>query len=625
MDGYISGDGHVTQASLTVGAGSVSEELIDRLITLLARFKIFATKSSSMPKLRKFKSVHRHYNLYIPAKFSHVFANTFTLTIGYKQALLNKCKLVNCDATCRKTEFADVVLDRVKTIHDTLPKGGKMYDVTVEKTRNFMTKTCLCQKDTFHLSGVAAKSGMTRGVPRLKELLKVTQNPKATSLTIYMRPDLRKSKEAARHLAQELEFTTLRDLVTVSRIYYDPRDSSTLISDDQEWLNYFAMFEQAASAETVATTKPKKKTKATAAAATATTAATSAVATTTVVAQSPWILRLEMNREKMFNKNITMEHIAFMLRDLGPSVHIVYTDHNSSQMIFRIRLKFETPLAPTPLDGLTTIKHLQNKILTQTLIRGLPGLRSVSFRPLKNEIYEKNPANDNKYESVDQFVLDTIGTNFMDVLIHPDVDGLKLVSNHIHDINDNLGIEAARQILFREIFGLFEQAAPVNYRHVALLCDAMCNRGRLMSADRYGVNKKKIGPLAKASFEQTEDIVLRAALFGEMDPMTGISANIMTGQPIRGGTSFTQILLDEVALAELVKNAPHPKVIVERAPVLTQDQVDKLVDADEAEDAADGCSTADLRIPIAMPPQQQMVAGASGMVDLPDMDIQIVG
>jgi hypothetical protein len=38
-----------------------------------------------------------------------------------------------------------------------------------------------------------------------------------------------------------------------------------------------------------------------------------------------------------------------------------------------------------------------------------------------------------------------------------------------------------------------------------------------------------------------------------MDPVTGVSANIMTGQPIRAGTGFTQILLDEQALPELMK------------------------------------------------------------------------
>ena len=429
--------------------------------------------------------------------------------------------------------------------------------------------------NTFHLSGVAAKSGMTRGVPRLKELLKATQNPKATSLTIYLRPDLRGSKEEARRLAQELEFTMLRDLVTVSRIYYDPRDSATLVTEDAEWLSFYSAFEQSAPEEST----------------------------------SPWIIRMELDREKMFNKNITMDDISFVLRR-AMKVNLTYTDHNASQMIFRIRLMESDTSAA--LDDLTLVKHTQNKLLTQTLVRGLPGLRSVTFRKTSDEFYTKNPANDNKYEPDDQFVLDTFGTNFLDTMIHPDVDGLRLVSNHVHDMYENLGIEAARAILFREIFGLFEQAAPVNYRHVAILCDAMCNRGRLMSADRYGVNKKKTGPLAKASFEQSEDIMLRAALFGEMDPVTGVSANIMTGQPIRGGTSFTQVLLDESALLDFVTTAPPSRKAISRAPGFVQEQ--ETVEPP-------GCRQVDLRISAALPPMEPHVKSD---VELPDLEITLV-
>jgi hypothetical protein len=41
---------------------------------------------------------------------------------------------------------------------------------------------------------------------------------------------------------------------------------------------------------------------------------------------------------------------------------------------------------------------------------------------------------------------------------------------------------------------------------------------------------------------------LKAALFGEVDPVTGVSANIMMGQPIRGGTAFSQVLMDDQML-----------------------------------------------------------------------------
>jgi hypothetical protein len=52
---------------------------------------------------------------------------------------------------------------------------------------------------------------------------------------------------------------------------------------------------------------------------------------------------------------------------------------------------------------------------------------------------------------------------------------------------------------------------------------------------------------------------LKAAVFGEIDPVTGVSANIMAGQPIRGGTAFSDILLDEVAVLRLQKDLPPAK------------------------------------------------------------------
>ena len=43
-------------------------------------------------------------------------------------------------------------------------------------------------------------NNVTRGVPRLNELLKVTKNPKAVSLTIQMKEQFKSSKDKAREL-----------------------------------------------------------------------------------------------------------------------------------------------------------------------------------------------------------------------------------------------------------------------------------------------------------------------------------------------------------------------------------------------------------------------------------------
>jgi hypothetical protein len=108
----------------------------------------------------------------------------------------------------------------------------------------------------------------------------------------------------------------------------------------------------------------------------------------------------------------------------------------------------------------------------------------------------------------------------------------------------------------------------------------MTRPGKFVSMDRYGINKLDIGPLAKASFEETEKILLKASVFGEVDPVVGVSANILTGQPIRGGTNFTQILLDEQALPRLLQGLPPMPSIDEEDDGLDTYELEKELEDD---------------------------------------------
>jgi DNA-directed RNA polymerase II subunit RPB1 len=183
---------------------------------------------------------------------------------------------------------------------------------------------------------------------------------------------------------------------------------------------------------------------------------------------------------------------------------------------------------------------------------------------------------------------------------HPAVDGRKLLSTHVWDIYENLGIEATRQVLLNEISELFEEAG-VNFRHLGLLCDVMTRAGRLMSVDRYGINKNDIGPLAKASFEETEKILLKAALFSEVDPITGVSANIMTGQPIRGGTAFSQIMLDEAAMLRVQKGLPQ-SVVENEENELTEEEINAMLHKGESNEL---CNDTALRANMIVPNVEQ--------------------
>ena len=66
----------------------------------------------------------------------------------------------------------------------------------------------------------------------------------------------------------------------------------------------------------------------------------------------------------------------------------------------------------------------------------------------------------------------------------------------------------------------------------------------MISVFRHGINNDNIGPIAKASFEETPEMFLKAARHAELDPMRGVSANVMCGQQGYFGTSSFQVLAD---------------------------------------------------------------------------------
>jgi DNA-directed RNA polymerase beta' subunit len=592
IDGYFSGDGCV-QKDKSITTSSVSQDLIHRLSTLLGRFGIFTTHSSYMPNIGKFDSVSTQYSMRIPQKYAQIFAALFPLTIAKKQERLETIKLRTETTWSKYTEFKNVILDKVKTIKEVVPLGDRVYDVTVEKTRNFTALNQLCLKDTFHLAGVAAKSNMTRGVPRLKELMTATKNPKAVELTIPLRRDLRNKKEEARRVAQQLEFTLLQDLVTTARIYFDPKDEETLVEADQEWMAYQRAFEQDhEDAE----------------------------------GRSPWLLRIELDRDRMFAKNITMDDIAFILKSAkaaggySAGMHMLYTDYNANQLVFRLRLPKvgEAKKSDTKgqLDDLETLKVAQNKILANTAVRGIAGLRSVNYQ--KNT--DRFEFEGDRYKRVEQYILTTDGSNFLEVLTNPDVDPTQIVSSSVHDMLEHLGIEATRATLFKEITSLFaESGTNVNYRHVCVLVDRMCHKGRLMSVDRYGINKNDIGPLAKMSFEQTEDIALRAAQFGERDPVQGISAKVMLGAPIRAGTAFSELMFDEQAAIKLAQSTPDQKVKKIHAQIITADDMNAVVLGADQDRGVCGDIVDGMRNNITLPP-----ARLTAVAEEPDAEVDLL-
>jgi len=130
----------------------------------------------------------------------------------------------------------------------------------------------------------------------------------------------------------------------------------------------------------------------------------------------------------------------------------------------------------------------------------------------------------------ERWIVETDGVDLPRVFSIEGVDATRTTSNHIIEILQTLGIEAARNSLIKElrmILGTYD--IYVNYRHLSTLVDVMTQRGIFTSITRHGINRVNSGPLRKCSFEETAEILLEAAFYGEHDTLTGITENIIFG------------------------------------------------------------------------------------------------
>jgi DNA-directed RNA polymerase beta' subunit len=381
--------------------------------------------------------------------------------------------------------------------------------------------------NTFHLAGVASKSNVTRGVPRIEEILRLTKNPKNPSLTVFLKPIDETERDRATQYANMLEHTKLIDVTKSVQICFDPNDRATTIIEDRLLLEQYYEFED------IVIDCMEQDQDATG-------------------QKSKWIIRLEFDAETLLEKNITMDDIHFAITNgHGNDISCVYSDYNSDNLIFRIRLNSSVfnktkkqkgiPDTLDQSDEIFMLRNFQETLLNNIVLRGIQGIRNVLPRKLQNYVVK----DEGKYSQKDIWILDTTGTNLLDVLAFDFIDPSRTYSNDIKEIFDVLGIEAARQTIYNELYEVMEFAGVyINYHHLSLLVDRMTSTQNMVSIFRSGILNDDIGPISKSTFEVHTEVLLNASRHADFDHMRGVSANVMMGQMGVFGTGSFKLILD---------------------------------------------------------------------------------
>jgi DNA-directed RNA polymerase II subunit RPB1 len=378
--------------------------------------------------------------------------------------------------------------------------------------------------NTFHFAGVASKSNVTRGLPRIEEIISLSENPKNPSCTVYLHKSEECDQENAKRMVNKLEHTQLRVIVAAIKICFDPITAQKNEDDHlmRTYNEFEKMIDECNGEQNEDDEEPAADTK------------------------SKWVIRLTMNTEEMLDRNITMDDVHFAITNTySDQVSCTFSDYNSDNLVFRLRLNkalgSSKKVSLDQSDEIYLLKNFQESLLDKLVLRGIKNIKKVTPRKILDSLVME----DGSFTKKETWVLDTIGTNLMHLLSLTDIDVTRTYTNDIQEIYRVLGIEAARQSILNEISEVIEfDSTYINYHHLGMLCDRMTCNDDMVSIFRHGINNDNIGPIAKASFEETPEMFLNAARHAELDTMRGVSANVMCGQEGYFGTSAFQVILD---------------------------------------------------------------------------------
>ncbi len=222
-------------------------------------------------------------------------------------------------------------------------------------------------------------------------------------------------------------------------------------------------------------------------------------------------IELILDEKAMENSGITSEELGKKLKEAFKAE----VRAGKTKVVVKLKENLE----------IKDLHRIKTKLLSHQ-IRGVKGIKQTIVR-----------------REGDEWIVLTLGSNLKKILEREEVDITRTISNDIHEVASVLGIEAARNLIIKEVTKtLEEQGLDVDIRHVLLVADMMTVDGVVKPIGRYGVAGAKGSVLARANFEETIKHLTQAAIAGEVDNLESTVENVMINQVVPVGTGMVEVV-----------------------------------------------------------------------------------
>jgi DNA-directed RNA polymerase subunit A" len=528
LKAYFDGDGNIHSQRSQIRASSSSKKLRDGVCLLLSRFGIYATKSSSEDE-----NGQRQYLLRIPGKYAPRFRDLIGFDIEHKRRALEQLSKVEE----RKIQQGDNTYD----IIDMIPGYGNLLKEITEKLEPPSKSNLAASIRKYTKKQLIGRQTLGRYIAWFRELAmkknididnqlsilqqayqseviwdEITKLELVQSTTEYVYDFTVDEYETfvtaeglvthntlkTFHFAGVAEFNVTLGLPRLIEIVDARRNPSTptmnVYLDEEHRAKEKSAREVAQGIEQTRVER---------------------VAQTVEIDLAEGGIVVELDKSLMENKGIDAELVAEKLEHTRPNLGEVTRDKNRIIVTPELR-EGEEAMHMAKLQK--TFDKVRN-----ALIRGQDGVKRVLIK-------KEGP----------ELVLYTEGTNLKGVLRTKGVDTTRTISNHIHEIAETLGIEAARQVIINEAKDVLdEQGLDVDIRHIMLVADLMTATGEIRQIGRHGISGEQSSVLARAAFEVTVRHLIQASVIGEEDDLSGITENVIIGQAIPLGTGSIDLFM----------------------------------------------------------------------------------
>ncbi len=477
LEGYFNENGWIAKDG-SIKCSSISERMIDGLICLLNRFRIYSVKQNKKSS-HQWTLIISHNNIILFHKIIHSYIKyeqqkTFKYTYSQHDIIPgigSENKEIHRDNMIKEV-CPDVLFSEIVSIEEVDSTNGYVYDFTITDVKNFCILNGLNLMDTFHYSGLTIKTVVT-GVPRFSELIGATKNPKYTLCKIFPAIPTYSIDQISQLCKEvtEIKFSNL-----ISKIKFNVKQ--------KKWYDTFSVL-YPDTLQLISIEKSK-------------------------------IIRYKLNKKILYENKIQLEDVCQTIENYIHNNGYIDNENEWLRCVW-------SPINFAIIDIITNI-DISSTVLEDILLYGISNINNAEYK---------------RDSPTSEWYVEAYGSNIQDILTLNSIDKSRVMCNDMWKIYEYFGIEAARQFLINEISDIVSSDGTYVHKcNVNLLADAMTHTGIITSISRYSVKKSDTGVLSKASFEESFSNMVEGAQRGSIDNIDSVSSAVIVGRGIGIGTGL---------------------------------------------------------------------------------------